>query len=193
MDREHAPAASFERMAFDEYQRMFALTPEELREPILDVGAGEGGFIKYVRQTLGNRNAYGVEIAPSETSMAERDSGLIVSDGRRLPFPDHAFGIVIAKEYVPMFLDRADPMAPVHELLRVTRPGGTVLFHWMPRESITSGYEDASALTKKWLARRLKGTDVVLEELDALRKRGFTIETRTSLPGHEVVVITTPR
>ena len=92
------PELSATEKAFFMYQKYFQLSPEDLSKSLLDIGAGSGDFIKHVRETLGNKNAYGIE---KQKSKIENKEGLFVADGAHLPFDDESFEIVIAKKLFP--------------------------------------------------------------------------------------------
>jgi len=114
------------KQRFDWYMEDFDLTDEELRSPLLDVGAGSGAFIYYLRHNLGNKNAFGVsKYIPKSL---KHDEGFVVTDGRALPFRDDTFEIVLARNYVPIFSDTEEEyLEAINELIRVTKPGGKIM------------------------------------------------------------------
>ena len=106
--------------------KYFSLTENELQKPLLDVGTGDGAFIEYVRNKLGNKQAFGVEKDASR--IPQNREGIIVADGLQLPFDDQSFEIVTALSYLLMFIeDRDEIQKALTELLRVTRIGGKVM------------------------------------------------------------------
>jgi SAM-dependent methyltransferase len=74
------------------------------------------------------------------------------ADGRHLPFPAHAFDKVYSSAVIHMLPGRDDGMRVIEEMIRVCRPGGTVLVASVPdRAKRFNGYADA------WRQSNLKG------------------------------------
>jgi len=92
-----------------------------LNGKVLDVGCGEMPF----RAFLGPNACYtGIDV-PSANAFGMRQSTDIVAfDGRAIPFPDASFNHVLCTEVLEHV---EDPSALVAEMLRVLRPGGTLL------------------------------------------------------------------
>ncbi|MEZ5183476.1 MAG: class I SAM-dependent methyltransferase [Acidimicrobiales bacterium] len=90
---------------------------------IIDVGGGPG----YVAEALRARgaSAFTVDADLAELSLHGRTpAGAVVADGRRLPLPDDALDAACTLNAVEHV---ADPWAFLAEMVRVVRPGGTVL------------------------------------------------------------------
>ncbi|MEN9921630.1 MAG: ubiE/COQ5 methyltransferase family [Candidatus Parcubacteria bacterium] len=122
---------------FNSYMKDLPLTPEDLRNPLLDVGTGKGDFIKYLREVLGNKSAIGVERSASKID--ENYEGLIVADGMDLPFDDESFDTVTSHNYLPMFV--SDPIkmqTAIEEQLRVVKEGGKIMGDIHTPESVTA-------------------------------------------------------
>jgi SAM-dependent methyltransferase len=105
--------------------------PEDL--DWLDVGCGTGALAGTVAHTCRPHELAGIDPSPGFLAQARRQPGLARADlrqgdARALPFPDRTFDRVVsglALNFVP------DPMQAVHEMARVTRPGGEVaLYVW---------------------------------------------------------------
>lgn len=107
------------------YLKDFPLTTEDLQKPLLDVGAGTGKFVRYLREVLGNDKVVGVEVYPQKIGATE---GLVAADGFRLPFEDDTFEIVTVHNYLPMFVeDPAKMQSAILELLRVVKKEGRIM------------------------------------------------------------------
>lgn len=92
----------------------------------LDVGCGTGALTRVLTDRLGERAVTAVD--PSDSFVTAARARFPAVDIRQagaelLPFPDDAFDAALA-ELVVHFM--TDPAAGVHEMVRVTRPGGLV-------------------------------------------------------------------
>ena len=93
---------------------------------VLDVGGGPG----YFAAAFAARDARYVPVEPSVGEMAAAGicvPGSVRGDGQHLPFRDASFDLVYSSnvaEHVP------SPWAMAEEMLRVTRPGGLVVFSY---------------------------------------------------------------
>jgi len=93
---------------------------------VLDVGCGPGALTAELVRRLGASAVCAVDPSkPFAAAVGERLPGVevAVAAAERLPFPDGAFDAVLAQLVVHFM---ADPVAGLHEMGRVTRPGGTV-------------------------------------------------------------------
>jgi SAM-dependent methyltransferase len=92
----------------------------------LDVGCGPGALTAELVSRLGTDAVCAVDPSPPFAVAArERLPGVEVAmaAAERLPFPDGAFDAALAQLVVHFM---ADPVAGLHEMGRVTRPGGVV-------------------------------------------------------------------
>lgn len=92
----------------------------------LDVGCGPGALTEVLAARLGAASVVGVD--PSEPFVAairERlpDITVVQASAEALPFEDGSFDVTVAQLVVHFM---TDPAAGAAELLRVTRPGGTI-------------------------------------------------------------------
>jgi SAM-dependent methyltransferase len=106
------------------------------RAVVLDVGAGPGWF----RSAFERRGAtyWGLESDVGELSGTGLAAAAVLGSGLRLPFRDEALDVVFSSnvlEHVP------DPERFADELVRVTRPGGTVVLCFTPWLSPWGGHE----------------------------------------------------
>jgi ubiquinone/menaquinone biosynthesis C-methylase UbiE len=107
---------------------------------VLDVGAGDCRLAVQLRKTIG------CEIVPVDVEdFNVTDLKLTLFDGRRLPFPDHSFDVVLL---VFVLHHAEDVKAVLAEAARVSR-GRVIVF-----EDVTSGFWDRFVFRAfhKWLA-----------------------------------------
>lgn len=101
-----------------EYQALCGL---DFREPLLDLGCGEGLFSSILFK---NKAAVGIDIDYHEVNMARnyrKHENLVVADGCRLPFGDAVFETVFSNCVIEHIPDLDSLLA---EVFRVLRPGG---------------------------------------------------------------------
>src|SRR5919107_4174369 len=92
----------------------------------LDVGSGPGALAAELARRLGPANVSAAEPSePFAKACRERVPGIevVVAGAEVMPFADHSFDLVMS-QLVVNFID--DAPAGVREMVRVTRPGGTV-------------------------------------------------------------------
>jgi SAM-dependent methyltransferase len=97
-------------------------------DAVLDIGSGTGVLSFAVRDGTGAGQITGVDASPDYVAYATHQNTdprvrFEVGDAQRLPFPDAAFDRAVSLcvlNFVP------DPTRAVQEMMRVTRPGGSV-------------------------------------------------------------------
>jgi SAM-dependent methyltransferase/putative flippase GtrA len=101
--------------------RFLAPRLPHLSGALLDVGCGEMPF----RTLLGPGTRYtGIDVPREQAFGMCENPDIVAFNGRAIPFPDASFDHVLCTEV----LEHAeDPSALVAEMLRVLRPGGTLL------------------------------------------------------------------
>jgi 2-polyprenyl-3-methyl-5-hydroxy-6-metoxy-1,4-benzoquinol methylase len=115
------------------FDRGLAHVPLAGRE-FLDAGCGTGLFSK----TAADRGAQVTSLDVGERLLArvaeKCDSRRVVGDVQRLPFEDASFDVVLSTEVIEHV---PEPALAVNELVRVLRPGGTLVvttpnraWHW---------------------------------------------------------------
>jgi SAM-dependent methyltransferase len=106
---------------------------------VLDVGGGPGYFAEAFRAA--GASYAGVDPDVGELSArGEVAANTVRASGLGLPFAGGSFDLAYSSnvlEHVP------DPTAMAREMLRVTKPGGTVLISWTPWLSPWGGHETA--------------------------------------------------
>ncbi|GAB2858295.1 class I SAM-dependent methyltransferase [Nocardioides pacificus] len=92
----------------------------------LDVGCGPGAMTSVLTEWLGAAAVTAVDPSASFVAAARqrhRDVAVVSAVAEELPFADDSFDLTAA-QLVVQFM--SDPVAGLHEMARVTRPGGTV-------------------------------------------------------------------
>ncbi len=128
-----ANAARFHWQTHTPYvaERERALLPRidvEAANPFLEVGCGEGANLFHLTRQGGAAGTIwlGADLFFNRVLHAARHAGPIrgvCADGQRLPFRDHAFHHVLARDIFHHILEKDRLMA---ELRRVCAPGGTI-------------------------------------------------------------------
>lgn len=93
---------------------------------VVDVGCGPGGLVSELCSRVGASNVAGVDPAPQYVAACNaRNPGADIRVGmaEELPWADASFDAALASLAVGFF---RDPDAGIAEMMRVTRPGGTV-------------------------------------------------------------------
>ncbi|WP_158816269.1 class I SAM-dependent methyltransferase [Methylocapsa sp. S129] len=102
-------------------QRFLAPRLAGLSGALLDVGCGEMPF----RTLLGPGSTYtGLDVPRADAFGMSQNPDIVAFDGRTIPFPDASFQNVLCTEVLEHV---EDPAGLVAEMLRVLRPGGTLL------------------------------------------------------------------
>jgi SAM-dependent methyltransferase len=103
----------------------------------VDVGCGTGRALPHLRAAVGPTGTVaGLDLTPAMAELAARRGPALVGDARRLPLPDGAVDAVLA---AGLLTHLPDPAAGLHELARVTRPGGRLaLFHPIGRAALAA-------------------------------------------------------
>ncbi|HUF37122.1 MAG TPA: class I SAM-dependent methyltransferase [Anaerolineales bacterium] len=95
---------------------------------LLEIGCGAGGvLIEYLDHGVAPRDLHGVDLLPDRLSEARRRlpaAPLACADGRRLPYPNAAFDLVLQYTAFSSILDDAVKSAVAAEMLRVLKPAG---------------------------------------------------------------------
>lgn len=126
-------------------RKLFALATGN----VLDVGCGYGSNFEYLKNAA---HITGVDVSPVMLDLARahtRQLGLEVDlrqgDVEHLDFPDHTFDTVISALATCSYLN---PIAALHEMKRVCKPDGRLLFleHGRSSWELIGRFQDRSAL-----------------------------------------------
>jgi SAM-dependent methyltransferase len=92
---------------------------------VCEVGCGNG---KNLLSRKGELVYSGVDISQEMVRICREDRGLAVVEGdiRNVPFPDAAFDHTMSVAVIHHLSERLDRIQAIRELLRITKPGGTV-------------------------------------------------------------------
>ncbi len=132
---------------------------------VLDVSSGKGAFACMYAREFGSR-VTGIDIKPRFVEIAReraRKEGVAdrvefrTGDSRELPFQDGEFDVVVNECAVGLTAINA-PQRVLDEMVRVTKPGGTVVIHestWL---------KDLPAAEKQDVAKRLGTSPYTVEE-----------------------------
>ena len=150
------------------------------RETILDVGCGGGMTIRRLAAMATEGKVYGVDYSAESVAVAQRINRPLIEAGRvevreasvsHLPFADRSFDLVTAVEthyYWP------DLVGDLREVLRVLKPGGTLL---VIAEAYKGGKYDRLLSRLEGLQRRgimQYAHLTVAEHGELLRQAGYT-------------------
>lgn len=142
-----------DNLLYDHFREQLRWVTEQVAWPgkeVLDVGTGKGRFaVEYARRGARVR---ALDISREMLSLARAaatQAGVQVEfglgDAEQLPFPDGAFDVVSCMEAI---MHLPNPASALKEMVRVTKPGGTVLLSMTNRLRI-------AALTR-WLGDTLR-------------------------------------
>jgi ubiquinone/menaquinone biosynthesis C-methylase UbiE len=154
-------------------RRMLDVCPVGAGDQVLDVGCGLGHEVRRLAQRAGPQGrAVGIDANPAMiTEARRRAAGLAlpiafeVGDAHQVGFPDDTFDLC-RTERVLRYLDR--PEAALAEMVRLTRPGGSVLaFDFDSDQTVVDAPGSAlarriaevldAAVPHPWIGRRLFG------------------------------------
>jgi SAM-dependent methyltransferase len=90
---------------------------------ILDVGCGIGTYVRRFRQY--SDDVHGIEVEPERVAEASAElPNIVLAKGEALPYPDDHFDVVFSNEVIEHV---EDDRATALEMVRVTKPGGTIV------------------------------------------------------------------
>jgi SAM-dependent methyltransferase len=151
----------------------------ERRWTILDVGCGGGGTVDRLAALVAEGKVYGIDLSEESVAVSRRTNRRWIMMGRveirqgavsSLPFPDDLFDLVTAVDSHYYWPDLA---ADAREVLRVLKPGGTLMIIGEePRGGIYGG------LYRRW-AEQFKISQRSVRELGELLSTAGCSDVRT--------------
>jgi SAM-dependent methyltransferase len=98
-----------------------------------DIGCGTGEWLlEFIQWGARPENLCGIDLLEERVALARQrlpSACLVCGDARRLPWPDHSFDIVSQFMMFSSILDVAVRRTIAAEMLRVLRPGGSILWY----------------------------------------------------------------
>jgi len=123
-------------------------------DPCLEVGFGTLGWLAtLIHWGLREEDLHGIEIDPARAEHAQRAlprADLRVGSATALPWPEHAFRLVIASTVFTSILDARVRRLAAAEITRVLRPGGCLLWYDFAVNNPRNGH--VRKVTRKELA-----------------------------------------
>lgn len=100
----------------------------------LEVGCGTGAITRHYRQRVGELLVTDISGPLAQTTGAENDASSQAEDATQLSFDDDRFDLIVSSECVEHC---PEPARAVGEMVRVLRPGGTLILTtpnriWLP-------------------------------------------------------------
>ena len=123
----------------DESLRLLIADEDLHRAQILDFGCGTGGVTHFIAENFRDSEVVGIDIVEDSIRFAEKkfpkqatpNLTFTSYQSDRLPFPNHSFDFVIAKE---VFIHIFDKEEALKEIIRVLKPGGQlIIVDWLSR------------------------------------------------------------
>jgi SAM-dependent methyltransferase len=100
----------------------------DIKEPILEIGIGDGYFSSQLLKSKKMRILYGADLMYGVLKSARRYGhcdNYVVMDALEIPFPDGSFGTVIMNNLMHHLPNRE---SAIREILRVLKKGGSLIF-----------------------------------------------------------------
>jgi len=109
----------------DRYGVVRRLLPENFSS-LLDIGCGEGHFIKSIIGQYSNAKFVGIDLHGQNIKTARRNSSVdfVVGDAKKLPFKNASFDIAVMLELIEHL---ESPDEAIAEMLRVLKPSGKLI------------------------------------------------------------------
>lgn len=104
---------------------------------ILDFGCGTGGVSQFISNTFQDSQIVGIDVVPECIRLAKSNFpkklhpnlDFLAYQSYKLPFPDHSFDFVFAKEVFIHILDKEATLSEIH---RILKPNGQfILLDWL--------------------------------------------------------------
>lgn len=166
-------------------QYLFAQIHLSGNDKILDVGCGTG-VLDPELSALNQSFVVGVDISEANIGYAKTtnpEAVFSLGDAHRLPFPARTFAIALC-HFLLLWVE--DPSSVLREMVRVTRPGGTVLALAEPDYGGRIDYPPALAVFGEWqqASLRQQGADPFIgRRLGSLFHQSGLVDVETGVLG----------
>ena len=145
---------------------------------LLDIGCGTGYLLWRLQDQC---RLFGMDVSSEFVEISSNrnpSASFVVADAISLPFPSETFDVVIAKVTLQHLLAEEDRLAALHEIFRVTKPGGVVIIEescgrllgWLQR---LRGSNHVRALPLSWYREHFSRTGFEIVRL--LRRRRYAL------------------
>ena len=155
----------------------------DLTGDVLEVGVGNGlnlaHYDERARVTAVDYNRHMLSKAAARAQASRAEVALEVADVQALPFPDDRFDHAVAGL---VFCSVADPERGLRELLRVTKPGGSVRLLEHVRAAPGRTRRAQSALSPLW-SRLGDGCRLDRDTVATARRAGVVVDEVASVGG----------
>jgi glycosyltransferase involved in cell wall biosynthesis/ubiquinone/menaquinone biosynthesis C-methylase UbiE len=123
---------------------------------VLDVGCGSGSDLARLAALghVATESLFGVDLLEDRIANAKRkvpSATLLAASSHDLPFPDDYFSVALASTLFSSVLDDKLARAVASEILRVVRPGGTIICYDVRLPNLTN--PNTRAITRRSLRR----------------------------------------
>lgn len=139
---------------------------------LLEVGCGEGLFLRQVKERVPGLECFGIDISVERLKAAGSRlggvNGLSVQDAGRLSFPDGCFDTVVCINVLFNLGSRQAVAAVMREIARVARPGARIIVDFRNRGNPLLGLKYALAPLYDPTVRGLPLRTYSLSEVRAL-------------------------
>lgn len=144
---------------------------------LLEIGAGTGANFAYylpgLAVTATEPDPFMLRRAAAKTRKAQAQVRLVQAEAEALPFPEGTFDAVLS---TLVLCSVADPSQALHEIRRVLRPGGRLLFYEHVRAETPRWQKFQDVITPLW--KRLgAGCHPNRNTAQTIRQAGFDVTT----------------
>jgi ubiquinone/menaquinone biosynthesis C-methylase UbiE len=134
---------------------------------VLDLGCGNAtNLANFVNYGFSPGNLFGLDIRKEDVidaSKYHKHLNLLVADGKRLPFPDESFNIILTFTLFATILDEGVREKVAIEIMRILKKGGIVLWYDMRVDNPLNPY--VKKVTLKEIKKLFPKTSIKLKSI----------------------------